>query len=264
VEARNFDMRKQILEYDDVANDQRKVIYQQRAELLESTDISETIGAMREGVLSDTVAEHIPHGSMEEQWDAPSLEKALAAEFQLHLPVVQWLEQEKQLDENGLRIRIADMAQQQYQSKVDQVGGEVMHGYERIVMLQSLDQHWREHLAALDHLRQGIHLRGYAQKNPKQEYKREAFELFSSMLEAIKRDVTQILMNVHIRSEVEVAAVEAPHAPENVQYHHADYDEALAQSPIPCQPARYKPFMRDGRITIQPAGRARNTRVAAS
>ena len=244
VEARNFDMRKQILEYDDVANDQRKVIYQQRAELLESTDISETITAMREGVLSDTVAEHIPHGSMEEQWDAPSLQKALAAEFQLDLPVVQWLEQDKQLDENGLLKRIADSAQQIYQAKVDQVGGEVLHGYERIIMLQSLDQHWREHLAALDHLRQGIHLRGYAQKNPKQEYKREAFDLFATMLEAIKRDVTQILMNVQIRSEEDVAAAEAPHVPENVQYHHADYEEALASTDD--KEVEHKPFVRGG------------------
>jgi preprotein translocase subunit SecA len=244
VEARNFDMRKQILEYDDVANDQRKVIYQQRAELLETTDISETINAMREGVLSDQFAEHFPHGSMEEQWDVPGMEKSLVAEFQLRLPLVQWLEQEKNLDLNGLLIRIIDAAQQQYQVKVDQVGGEVMHGYERIIMLQSLDQHWREHLAALDHLRQGIHLRGYAQKNPKQEYKREAFELFATMLEAIKRDVTQTLMNVQIRSEADVAAVEAPHIPENVQYHHADYEEALAQ---PEQPStEHKPFVRSG------------------
>jgi len=244
VEARNFDMRKQILEYDDVANDQRKVIYQQRAELLESTDISDTIAAMREGVLSDMVAEYIPHGSMEEQWDAAGLEKALAADFQLHLPVAQWLEQDKQLDENGVRAKVVEAAQQHYQAKVDQVGGEVMHGYERIVMLQSLDQHWREHLAALDHLRQGIHLRGYAQKNPKQEYKREAFELFSTMLEAIKRDVTQILLNVQIRSEADVVAAEAPHVPENVQYHHADYEEALASTDRP--EAEAKPFVRAG------------------
>ena len=244
VEARNFDMRKQILEYDDVANDQRKVIYQQRAELLESTDISDTIAAMREGVLSDMVAEYIPPGSMEEQWDAPGLEKALAADFQLHLPVAQWLEQDKQLDESGVRAKVAEVAQQHYQAKVDQVGGEVMHGYERIVMLQSLDQHWREHLAALDHLRQGIHLRGYAQKNPKQEYKREAFELFSTMLEAIKRDVTQTLLNVQIRSEADVAAAEAPHVPENVQYHHADYEEALASADKP--EAEAKPFVRAG------------------
>ena len=242
VEARNFDMRKQILEYDDVANDQRKVIYQQRAELLESTDISETIAAMRDGVMHDTVSEHIPPGSMEEQWDAPALEKTLAAEFQLHLPLVQWLEQDKQLDEHGLGTKVMEAAQRQYQAKVDQVGGEVMHGYERIVMLQSLDQHWREHLAALDHLRQGIHLRGYAQKNPKQEYKREAFELFSTMLEAIKRDVTKTLMNVQIRSEADVAAAEAPHTPENVQYHHADYDEALGQGEPTA--TEHKPFVR--------------------
>ena len=230
VEARNFDMRKQILEYDDVANDQRKVIYQQRNELLESADISETIAAMRKDVLDSAISEYIAPQSMEEQWDVPSLEKALAAEFQLTLPLVHWLEQDKALDENGLRERVAQAAQQQYQAKVAQVGAEVMHQYERMIMLQSLDTHWREHLAALDHLRQGIHLRGYAQKNPKQEYKREAFELFSTMLEIIKRNVTQILMNVQIRSEQDIEAVEAPLAPGNVQYHHADYDEALGQT----------------------------------
>ncbi len=243
VEARNFDMRKQILEYDDVANDQRKVIYQQRNELLESADISETIAAMREDVLNSTISEYIVPQSMEEQWDVPSLEKVLAAEFQLGLPLAQWLEQDKQLDENGLRLRVAQAAQQQYQAKVAQVGAEAMHQYERIVMLQSLDTHWREHLAALDHLRQGIHLRGYAQKNPKQEYKREAFELFSAMLETIKRNVTQMLMNVQIRSEQDIEAVEAPHAPENVQYHHADYDEALGQTG---DTEEHQPFVRTG------------------
>jgi preprotein translocase subunit SecA len=229
VEARNFDMRKQILEYDDVANDQRKVIYQQRNELLESTDISETIAAMREGVLQDLVSEYIPPQSMEEQWDVPALERALEAEYQIALPLAQWLAEDSQLDEQGLRARVVQAAQQKYQSKIDQVGAEIMHQYERIVMLGSLDQHWREHLAALDHLRQGIHLRGYAQKNPKQEYKREAFELFAAMLDAIKRDVTQNLLNVQIRSESDVEAVEAQPAPGNVQYHHADYDEALGQ-----------------------------------
>ncbi|MFZ3018313.1 MAG: preprotein translocase subunit SecA [Gallionella sp.] len=226
VEARNFDMRKQILEYDDVANDQRKVIYQQRSELLETTDISETISAMRDGVLDETVSQHIAPGSMEEQWDVPGLEKTLASEFRLDLPLVHWLEQEKQLDEAGLRVRIAEHAAQQYLAKVELVGPE-MHHYERVIMLQSLDQHWREHLAALDHLRQGIHLRGYAQKNPKQEYKREAFELFATMLEAIKREVTQVLMTVQVRDQADVESVEAAPAPENVQYHHADYDEAL-------------------------------------
>jgi len=244
VEARNFDMRKQILEYDDVANDQRKVIYQQRAELLESTDITETVTAMRGGVLRELVELHLPPGSMEEQWDVPGLEKALAAEFQLHLPVVAWMEQDKQLDAEGLAARVAEAASQQYQSKVDQVSAEVMHGYERIVMLQTVDQHWREHLASLDHLRQGIHLRGYAQKNPKQEYKREAFELFSTMLDGIKRDVTQTLMNVQIRSEEAVQAAELSHAPENVQYHHADYEEALASGGK--DDAEHKPFVRGG------------------
>ncbi len=241
VEARNFDMRKQILEYDDVANEQRKVIYQQRNELLESVDISETIAAMRDAVMNTTVSEHIMPGSMEEQWDVPSLEIALTAEFQLTLPLVQWLEQDKKLDEAGLRQRIEQAAQQHYQAKIDQVGGEVMHGYERIIMLQSLDTHWREHLAALDHLRQGIHLRGYAQKNPKQEYKREAFELFATMLESIKRDVTRILLNVQIRSEQDIKAAEVPAAPENVQYHHADYEEALAAG---SEQEQHKPFVR--------------------
>ena len=231
VEARNFDMRKQILEYDDVANDQRKVIYQQRNELLESDNIAETVAAMREDVLNDLVSEYIAPGSMEEQWNVTGLEKALAADYLLELPLAHWLETEKQLDEHGLRARIAQLAGESYDAKIAIVGAEVIRHYERVMMLQSLDSHWREHLAALDHLRQGIHLRGYAQKNPKQEYKREAFELFSSMLDRIKREVTQVLLTVQIRSEAQVeAAEEAAPAVGNVQYHHADYDEALGQA----------------------------------
>jgi len=199
---------------------------------------------MRDGILREQVELHLPPGSMEEQWDLAGLEKSLAAEYQLHVPVVEWMEQDKQLDPQGLTQRILDLAREQYQSKIDRVGAEVMRGYERIVMLQSLDQHWREHLAALDHLRQGIHLRGYAQKNPKQEYKREAFELFAAMLDAIKRDVIQTLMNVQIRSEEAVQAAEAPHAPGNVQYHHADYEEALAADSQ--AEAERKPFVRGG------------------
>ena len=244
VEARNFDMRKQILEYDDVANDQRKVIYQQRNELLESTDISETISAMRDNVVDNTISEYITPHSMEEQWNVPSLEKALTAEFQLNLPLLKWLDEDKKLDEQGLRERVFQAAQQQYQAKVDLVGAEGMHQYERIVMLQSLDTHWREHLAALDHLRQGIHLRGYAQKNPKQEYKRESFELFAAMLESIKSDVTRLLMNVQIRTEQDIEDVEVPSAPENVQYHHADYEEALSQ-PV-TENEEHQPFVRGG------------------
>ncbi|MEO6563596.1 MAG: preprotein translocase subunit SecA [Nitrosospira sp.] len=231
VEARNFDMRKQLLEYDDVANDQRKVIYEQRNELLESQDISETITAMRGDVLGGLIALYVPPQSVEEQWDIPGLEKALVAEYQLQLPLQEWLQKEPDLHEESLHPRIAGIAHEYYSGKVDQVGVNVMHQYERAVMLQSLDTHWREHLAALDHLRQGIHLRGYAQKNPKQEYKREAFELFTSMLEEIKTEVTRILMTVQIRSEQQVEAVaETQRAPVNVQYHHAAYEEALEEA----------------------------------
>jgi len=244
VEARNFDMRKQVLEYDDVANEQRKVIYEQRNELLESDDISETITAMRENVLSDLVLAHIPPGSMEEQWDISGLEKTLLAEYQIDLPLVEWMEQDKALEVKGLTERVLEAAQQLYQAKIDIVSSESMHGYERIVMLGSLDQHWREHLSALDHLRQGIHLRGYAQKNPKQEYKREAFELFSGMLEGIKSNVTQTLINVQIRSSEEVEAVEAPRTPENVQYRHSDYEDELDSEEQDA--AEHTPFVREG------------------
>lgn len=245
VEARNFDMRKQILEYDDVANDQRKVIYQQRTELLESVDISETIHAMRAGVLDDAISQYIAPHSMEEQWDVAGLEKALASEFRLELPLAQWLDEDKQFDEAALRVRVLEQANAQYQAKLEIVGAEGMHQYERVIMLQSLDVHWREHLAALDHLRQGIHLRGYAQKNPKQEYKREAFELFSGMLEGIKREVTQVLMTVQVRTEQDVEAVESTPAPANVQYHHADYEEALEHADVSTE-EEHQPFVREG------------------
>lgn len=231
VEARNFDMRKQLLEYDDVANDQRNVIYQQRNELLEAEqDISETIAAIRESVLDNVFGQFIPPGSVEEQWDVSGLEKMLASEYQLHFPIEQWLKEDSELHEENLFQRILDKANEHYQVKVATVGADIMHHYERAVMLQSLDSHWREHLAALDHLRQGIHLRGYAQKNPKQEYKREAFELFTTMLEEIKNEVTKILLTVQIQSEQQVEAVtETLKAPENVQFHHADYQEALEE-----------------------------------
>ncbi|MES2405883.1 MAG: preprotein translocase subunit SecA [Pseudomonadota bacterium] len=228
VEARNFDMRKQLLEYDDVSNDQRQVIYQQRNELLESEDISETIHAMRTDVLNSIVGEYVQAGSMAEQWDVAGLERALAAEFQLQLPLQEWLEQDSKLDEDGLRERIVTEANTRYQDKVTQVGEPVIRHFERAIMLQNVDSHWREHLAALDHLRQGIHLRGYAQKNPKQEYKREAFELFSALLEAIKREVTQTTATVQIRSEQEVEAVENVTPLANVEYQHADYREDFA------------------------------------
>jgi preprotein translocase subunit SecA len=250
VEARNFDMRKQLLEYDDVANDQRKVIYQQRNELLESQDISETITAMRQDVLKNLVTIHVPPQSVEEQWDIPALEKALAAEYQLQLPLQEWLENEGDLHADNLDERVAAVAGEHYASKVGKVGPSAMHHYERAVMLQSLDIHWREHLAALDHLRQGIHLRGYAQKNPKQEYKREAFELFTAMLEEIKAEVTRILLTVQIRDEQQVeAATEAPRPPMNVQYQHAPFEEALVEEEageVQDRAEKPQPFVRQG------------------
>ncbi|HSJ79786.1 MAG TPA: preprotein translocase subunit SecA, partial [Thiobacillus sp.] len=225
VEQRNFDIRKQLLEYDDVSNDQRKVIYEQRNELLASADIGDTIRAMRYDVLNDIIDQHIVPGSMDEQWDVAGLEKTLAAQSALDLPLTQWLDEDKTLNEEGLRKKIMDAADAAYQEKEAQVGVEGLRQFERAVMLQSIDSHWREHLSALDHLRQGIHLRGYAQKQPKQEYKREAFELFSGMLAAIKAEVTQITMTVQIRAP-EDAQVELLEEPSNVQYQHAGYDEA--------------------------------------
>jgi preprotein translocase subunit SecA len=228
VEQRNFDIRKQLLEYDDVANDQRRVIYTQRNELLETNDISEGIIGMRAQVLNDTINEYMPHGSMPEQWDIAGLTLALSSEFLLDCPVQEWLDADERLDEQGVRNRIVEAADQSYAGKEAQAGPENLRNFERAMLLQSLDNHWREHLAAMDHLRQGIHLRGYAAKNPKQEYKREAFELFERMLGTIAREVTQVTLTVQIRSEADVEAVEVQEAPvSNVQYHHADYDEAL-------------------------------------
>ncbi|MBE2259951.1 MAG: preprotein translocase subunit SecA [Candidatus Accumulibacter sp.] len=226
VEARNFDIRKQLLEYDDVANDQRKVIYAQRNEQLESDDISETVSAMREGVLHATFRLYVPADSVEEQWDLPGLERALAAELHLALPIVEWATNEPNLRDEEIVARMVEAAAASYAEKVALVGTEMFHQFERNVMLQSLDTHWREHLAALDHLRQGIHLRGYAQKNPKQEYKREAFELFERLLDNVRSDVTRLLMTVQVRpQDVEETA---PHADvQNVRYQHADYDDAL-------------------------------------
>ncbi len=226
VEQRNFDIRKQLLEYDDVSNDQRKVIYEQRNELLASDDIGETIRAMRDDVMNDTFNQYIAPGSMDEQWDVAGLEKALAAQFSIDLPLQQWLDEEKTLNEDGLRKKILEAADELYRDKEALVGAEGMRQFERSVMLQSMDTHWREHLSALDHLRQGIHLRGYAQKQPKQEYKREAFELFSAMLTAIKTEVTQITTTVQVRQPEDVAAIDLHSEPSNVQYQHTEYNEA--------------------------------------
>ena len=185
VEGRNFDIRKQLLEYDDVANDQRKVIYEQRNELLDEGDISETIAVIREDVVSSVVDEYIPPQSLEEMWDVSGLEERMRADFAVDLPIKTWLENDDKLYEEKLRERILNEVVDAYKQKEAVVGEQVLRQFEKAVMLQNLDSHWKEHLAAMDHLRQGIHLRGYAQKNPKQEYKRESFALFSEMLEAL-------------------------------------------------------------------------------
>ncbi|HZM47089.1 MAG TPA: preprotein translocase subunit SecA [Burkholderiales bacterium] len=227
VEARNFDMRKHLLEYDDVANDQRKVIYQQRNELLDSDDITETLNAMRVDVIAGHFEQCIPPESQEEQWDPAGLERVLEGELQLAVPVQQWLRDEPEMGEDALRNRLIEAAHARYREKVAQFDPVEIHRIERAIMLQSLDTHWREHLSALDALRQGIHLRGYAQKNPTQEYKREAFELFSSMLGLVKTEVTKVLMTVQFRSPEELAAVEEPEAPRNVQYQHTEFSPGI-------------------------------------
>ncbi|HQT80708.1 MAG TPA: preprotein translocase subunit SecA [Ferrovaceae bacterium] len=232
VEARNFDMRKQLLEYDDVANDQRKVIYFQRNEILESKDIAETITAMRVAVLTDEFRRYVPENMTEEQWDLAGLSQSLEHDYALTCDLSGWLKAEPDLSEESLLQKIITFSHERYQEKFQIVDASALHAYERSILLHTIDKYWREHLAALDHLRQGIHLRGYAQKNPKQEYKREAFELFSTMLDGIKRDVTQVLCRVEVsmQSEVEKAVEQETQALQvsNVQYHHADYDEALA------------------------------------
>ncbi len=246
VEARNFDMRKHLLEYDDVANDQRRAIYESRNQLLESIDISERMTAIRAEVINSFITQHVPPQSLEEQWDVDGLEKTLAAELQIDLPLKQWLADESDLDEEKLRSRIIDHAHRKYQDKIAGLDQAAIRQFERAIMLQSVDSHWREHLAALDHLRQGIHLRSYAQKTPTQEYKKEAFELFSLMLDMINTEVTKILLTVQFRSEAELQKVEEPHAPTNVQFHHADYEQALENANADAPASDAQTFVRQG------------------
>ncbi|WDZ96484.1 preprotein translocase subunit SecA [Herbaspirillum sp. WKF16] len=262
VEARNFDIRKQLLEYDDVANDQRKVIYQQRNELLEAAEMGEMISSLREGVFTDLFREYVPAESMEEQWDIPGLQAVLKNEWQLDVPLDAMLEAEPDLSDEDLLERVLTAARETYEAKVAVVGTEAFAGFERSVMLQSIDNHWREHLAALDHLRQGIHLRGYAQKNPKQEYKREAFELFAQMLDLIKNEVIKVVMTVRIQSREEIEAAEesmAGGSPINVNYQHADFNpdaapEELMAPTAQSEPADDSEFPKVGRNDPCPCG----------
>jgi preprotein translocase subunit SecA len=235
VEARNFDIRKQLLEYDDVANDQRKVIYQQRNDLLESSDTESLIAGLRQGVFTDLFRQHVPAESVEEQWDLPALQKILQDDWQLEVPLIELAAGEASDDD--LLAAVMNAADARYAEKVALVGREGFERFERSIMLQSIDQRWREHLSALDHLRQGIHLRGYAQKNPKQEYKRESFELFENMLQTIRDEVVRVLMNVRIQSPEEAQQVEeqvereASQSFSQASYTHAEFSAAPDADP---------------------------------
>ncbi|MEY8689140.1 MAG: SEC-C metal-binding domain-containing protein, partial [Leptothrix sp. (in: b-proteobacteria)] len=238
VEARNFDVRKQLLEYDDVSNDQRKVIYQQRNEILEAQDVDAQIVNLRRGAITDVVRTFVPAESVEEQWDLPALEKTLQDEWHVAVDLKALVDKSDAITDDDIVEAAVKAADAHFGAKLAIVGQEQFAQFERMILLQSIDSHWREHLAALDYLRQGIHLRGYAQKNPKQEYKREAFELFSQLLDVVKMDVTRVLMTVRIQSQEEVAqaavAIEerAEHI-SNVTYTHPEEDGSVVQEPQP-------------------------------
>jgi len=231
VEARNFDIRKQLLEYDDVANDQRRIVYADRNSLLDAAEVGDRITELRQQVFTELVRVHVPAESVEEQWDIAALQKALESEWLLAVPLAEQVAASEQITDDDIVKLVLDAADAQYRGKIDMVGAEAFAGFERSVLLQVIDQHWREHLAMLDHLRQGIHLRGYAQKNPKQEYKREAFELFALMQNRVRNDVTRILMTVRVETaeQAEAAGEQiAPAEPVNVSYGHADFAQAQA------------------------------------
>lgn len=252
VEGHNFDIRKQLLEYDDVANDQRTVIYRQRDELMETEDISDVIVTVRESVVNEVVDTFIPPQSLEEQWDISGLEQQLKNEFAQELPVQQWLDQDDHLDEEGVRKRILEQLTTAYDDKEATVGADIMRRVEKQVMLETLDTRWKEHLATMDHLRQGIHLRGYAAKNPKQEYKRESFSLFQELLNSIEHDVIRILSQVQFYQESDVEALERKHREamqREMEFQHAEAsamsgsdEQAAAQS----DEAAHTPFVREG------------------
>jgi preprotein translocase subunit SecA len=255
VEAHNFDIRKNLLEYDDVANDQRRVVYHQRSELMAADEIEDSVAAIREEVVAATVQSHIPPGSLEEQWDIDGLGQELESEFGLRLDIDRWIREDKTLNEDGILKRCVEESDGAYKAKESSIGAELMRNVEKQVMLRQLDLHWKEHLAAMDHLRQGIGLRSYAQKNPKQEYKREAFEMFGAMLEQVKHDTISILTRIRIQGEQDLDdSAERRRAAEAMRYQHAEAS-ALGAQPQPGQPqagaapaaAPVEPFKREGR-----------------
>ncbi|MFN2331156.1 MAG: SEC-C metal-binding domain-containing protein, partial [Halomonas sp.] len=253
VESRNFDMRKQLLEYDDVANDQRRVIYEQRNEILAADEVADAVAGIRQEVLDEAISDFVPPQSLPEQWDLPGLQDHLRVEFNLEAPVVQWAEEDERFHEEQLRERLQALHLETYQAKVAEAGEALMRRFEKQVMLQVLDTRWKEHLQSMDHLRRGIHLRGYAQKNPKQEYKRESFELFQSLLANIKADVTRILSHVQVRRPEEVdelerqrrEALERETATAASRHEDPDPDTAEAQA-APLPGADGRPVRREG------------------
>ena len=249
VEAHNFDIRKNLLEYDDVANDQRKVVYVMRNDLMEADEIEESIAAIREEVVEGAVHQHIPPGSLEEMWDAEGLSNALDAEFGVRADVARWIRDDSTLTAEGIAERCLAEVGKAYEKKGGDIGPELMRGVEKQVMLRQLDFHWKEHLAAMDHLRQGIGLRSYAQKNPKQEYKREAFDMFGEMIEQVKHDTISILCRIRVQSEEDLAEMEARRKQaEQMKFQHAEAS-ALSGTPSEEKPQAQPqtPFVRDGR-----------------
>jgi len=264
VEAHNFDMRKHLLDFDDVANDQRRVIYAQRNELMEADDVQETILAIRAEVFEDLISRFIPPESVDDMWDPDGLEKALGGDFGIEVPIRRWLDEDEDLEESGLRKRIMEAVEAHFQAKEEMTGSEVMRQFEKALMLSILDQHWKEHLASMDYLRRGINLRSFAQKKPQQEFKREGFEMFTAMLESMKHEVMKALARVRIRDEEDVDAVEQRRrreAPMNFRHDEAQAATAGATAGAAPQgaaaaqggrpqgqaPATPEPFVREGR-----------------
>jgi preprotein translocase subunit SecA len=253
VEAHNFDIRKHLLEFDDVANDQRKVIYEQRNNLLDGEDVSAEVEDMRDDVVNNVIDSYMPRGSFDEMWDIKGLEESLQREFDTDLTIQQWLDADKSLHEESLREKILDSINAQIKEKEESFTPELMRRIEKQIMLDVLDRHWKDHLVAMDQLRQGIHLRSFAAKNPKQEYKREAFELFVQMLENIKHDVVVFLSKVSIRTEQDVEKAENREHEQNMNFNHPAAPDSLHQNqaaqgarpniPEPNQP-QAQPFTR--------------------
>jgi preprotein translocase subunit SecA len=246
VEAHNFDVRKHLLDYDDVANDQRRVVYQQRNELMEAEEIEDTILDMRDAVFDDVISRFIPPGSIDEQWDLPGLEMALEGEFGVRLAVSKWLKEDEQLHETPLRERILDGVKQHFDEKQSRTGPTVMRHFEKALMLNVLDQKWKDHLANMDYLRQGIGLRGYAQKQPMQEYKRESFEMFTKLLDSIKHEVIRVLARVQVKAEADVEAVETQRRTDAPMQFRHDAASSTGQ-PEPAPPAEPETYVRQGR-----------------